>query len=70
MEFWKNVLWSDVTKLEIFGPMDQWYVCCKNGNGHKQKNTAMGLLYCMQSCNHDCMKDIDSLKYQAIFTRF
>ncbi|KAI2645187.1 Retrovirus-related Pol polyprotein from transposon 17.6 [Labeo rohita] len=35
VEFWKNVLWSDVTKLEL--SMDQQYVCCKKA--YKQKNT-------------------------------
>lgn len=26
-EFWKSVLWSDETKLELFGHMDVAYVC-------------------------------------------
>lgn len=35
VEFWKNILWSDVTRLEHFGPVDQWYVWCKKGNANE-----------------------------------
>ena len=79
MELWKNVLWSDVTKLKLFGPMDQRYVCCKRDKAHKQKNTISivklgggsvllwGCFTVAGSGNHDCMKDImDSLKCLAL----
>ena len=38
-EFWEAVLWTDETKLELFGHMDQWYVWCEKGHAYDQKNT-------------------------------
>ncbi|KAL0150601.1 hypothetical protein M9458_054102, partial [Cirrhinus mrigala] len=82
VEFWKNVLWSDVTKLELFGPMDQRYVWSKKGKAYKQKNTISIVkrgggpvllwgCFTVAGCGyHDHMKDfINSLKYQAILAR-
>ncbi len=37
--FWKNVLWSDVTQLELSGPMNQRNVWSKKGKANEQKNT-------------------------------
>ncbi len=82
VEFWKNVLWRDVTQLEHFGPMNQWNVWSKKGKANEQKNTISmvkhgggpvllwGCFTVAGSGNHECMKDImDSLKYQAILAR-
>uniref|UniRef100_A0A8P4KCU7 Transposase n=1 Tax=Dicentrarchus labrax TaxID=13489 RepID=A0A8P4KCU7_DICLA len=38
-EFWETVLWTDETKLELFGYMDQRYVCRVKGQAYDQKNT-------------------------------
>ena len=37
--FWKNVLWSDETKIELFGHNDHRYVWRKKGDAYKPKNT-------------------------------
>ena len=37
--FWRNALWSDETKIELFGPNDHRYVCRKKGESCKPKNT-------------------------------
>lgn len=37
--FWRNVLWSDETKIELFGHNDHRYVWSKNGDACKPKNT-------------------------------
>jgi hypothetical protein len=37
--FWRNVLWSDETKIELFGHNDHHYVWRKKGETCKQKNT-------------------------------
>ena len=36
---WKNVLWSDETKVEIFGHNTKRYVWRKKNTAHHQKNT-------------------------------
>ena len=38
-KFWNYVLWSDETKLELFGPMDQRYVWRKKNEAYAEKNT-------------------------------
>ena len=38
-EFWKFVLWSDETKLELFGHMDVAYVWRRKGEAFNAKNT-------------------------------
>ncbi len=56
-----------MTKLELFRPMDQQYVCWFKAEKHLHGQT---LTFYAGTGNHDCMKDImDSLKYQAILTR-
>ena len=37
-EFWEAVLWTDETKLELFGHMDQWYIWREKGLAYDQKN--------------------------------
>ena len=37
--FWRNVLWSDETKIELFGHNDHRYVLRKKGQASKPKNT-------------------------------
>ena len=37
--FWRNVLWSDETKMELFGHNDHHYVWRKNLEACKPKNT-------------------------------
>ncbi len=80
MEFWKNVLWSEVTKLGLFGFVDQGYVWCIKGKAYEQKKTITMvkkgcgpelLLVCFAESGHfDCIKDIvDSLKYQTILAK-
>lgn len=34
VEFWKNVLWSDETILELFGLMYQWHFWSKKAEEH------------------------------------
>jgi hypothetical protein len=37
--FWRNVLWSDETKIELFGHNDHRYIWRKKGEACKPKNT-------------------------------
>lgn len=39
VKFWKNVLLGDVTKLNVFGLLDQQYVWCKQEKAYEQMNT-------------------------------
>ncbi|KAI3361245.1 hypothetical protein L3Q82_012915 [Scortum barcoo] len=36
---WENVLWSDETKVELFGHNYKRYIWHKNNTAHHQKNT-------------------------------
>uniref|UniRef100_A0A8C5WII5 Transposase n=1 Tax=Leptobrachium leishanense TaxID=445787 RepID=A0A8C5WII5_9ANUR len=38
-KFWDSVLWTDETKLELFGPMDQRYVWRRKNKVYEEKNT-------------------------------
>uniref|UniRef100_A0A8C5QGA3 Transposase Tc1-like domain-containing protein n=1 Tax=Leptobrachium leishanense TaxID=445787 RepID=A0A8C5QGA3_9ANUR len=38
-KFWDSVLWTDKTKLELFGPMDQCYVWRRKNKAYEEKNT-------------------------------
>uniref|UniRef100_A0A8C5PU37 Transposase Tc1-like domain-containing protein n=1 Tax=Leptobrachium leishanense TaxID=445787 RepID=A0A8C5PU37_9ANUR len=38
-KFWDSVLWTDETKLELFGPMDQCYVWRRKNKAYEEKNT-------------------------------
>ena len=37
--FWENVLWTDETKLELFGKAHHLYVYRKQNEAFKEKNT-------------------------------
>ena len=37
--FWRNVLWSDEAKIELFGLNDHHYVWRKKGKAYMPKNT-------------------------------
>ena len=37
--FWENVLWTDETKLELFGKSHQLYVHRHKNEAYKEKNT-------------------------------
>ena len=37
--FWRNVLWCDEAKIELFGDIDHCYVWRKKGEACKPKNT-------------------------------
>jgi len=39
-KFWDSVLWSDETKLDLFGPMDQHYVWRKKNEAYAENNTS------------------------------
>uniref|UniRef100_A0A8C5LMJ6 Transposase n=1 Tax=Leptobrachium leishanense TaxID=445787 RepID=A0A8C5LMJ6_9ANUR len=38
-KFWDSFLWTDETKLELFGPMDQRYVWRRKNKAYEEKNT-------------------------------
>ena len=38
-KFWNTILWSDETKLDLFGAMDQRYIGRKNNEAYVRKNT-------------------------------
>ncbi len=72
VEFWKNVLWSNETKL--FWTHGSAVCLVPKGKAYEQKNTISmvkhggPILFAVTgSVNLDCMQDImDSLRYQAI----
>ena len=81
-EFWETVLWTDETKLELFGHMDQRYVWRAKGQAYDQRNTISTVKHgggslMMWGCfsaagtgNLDRVPGImDSQKYQAILKR-
>ena len=37
--FWENVLWTDETKLELFGKSHQLYVTRHKNEAYKEKST-------------------------------
>ena len=38
LEFWDTVLWSNNTKLKLFGYMDQWFYWHKKGKAYDKRN--------------------------------
>uniref|UniRef100_A0A8C5M825 Tc1-like transposase DDE domain-containing protein n=1 Tax=Leptobrachium leishanense TaxID=445787 RepID=A0A8C5M825_9ANUR len=38
-KFWDSVLWTDETKLELFGPMDRRHVWRRKNKAYEEKNT-------------------------------
>ncbi|KAL0152022.1 hypothetical protein M9458_052667 [Cirrhinus mrigala] len=61
-EFWETVLWTDETKLELFGHMDQRYVWRAKGQAYDQKNTIPTELAILPGI-------MDSQKYQFILKK-
>ncbi len=64
VEFWKNVLWSDVTKLELFGLLNQQYSMsgakkaklmsrrtASARSNTEEKQSCYGELYCCRKWN-------------------
>ncbi len=58
-----------MTKLELFGPMDQQYIWCKKSEAYNQKNAIpmakygggpvlLSVCFAVRSEDVDCMKDI------------
>src|SRR4029434_7887695 len=43
--FWENVLWTDETKLELFGKSHQLYVQRRKNEAYKEKNTVPTVKY-------------------------
>ncbi len=73
IKFWQSVLWSDETKLDLFGPMDQGYVRHKKGKAYvnntipvKHGGGSVLLWGCFAAAGTGIM---DSLKYQAILKK-
>lgn len=77
--FWDSVLWSDETKVELFGPMDQRYVWRKKNEAYAEKNTlptvkhgggSVMLWGCFASSGTGNLQRVagkmDSIKYQEI----
>lgn len=81
-EFWETVLWTDETKLELFGHMDQRYVWHAKGQAYDQKNTIptvkhwggslmmWGCFSAAGTVNLYCVPGImDSQKYKVILKK-
>ncbi len=73
------VLWSDETKLELFGPMDQWYVWRRKNGAYAGKNTLPTVKHgggsvvfwgCFASSGTGNLQPVegkmDSIKYQEL----
>uniref|UniRef100_A0AAQ4RPP5 Transposase Tc1-like domain-containing protein n=1 Tax=Gasterosteus aculeatus aculeatus TaxID=481459 RepID=A0AAQ4RPP5_GASAC len=76
-KFWNSVLWSNETKLELFGPMDQRYVWRKKNEAYAEKNTlptvkhggGSVMLWCCFAGTGNLQRvegTMDSVKYQEI----
>jgi hypothetical protein len=65
---WKKVLWSDETKIELFGHQGKRYVWCKPNTSHHHKNTI--LWGCFSSAGTGILVRIegmmDGAKYREI----
>ena len=81
-KFWDTVLWTDETKLELFGPMDQRYVWRRKNEAYEEKNTlptvkhgggSVMLWGCFASNGtgnlHRVEGIMDSVKYQDILAK-
>jgi len=45
INFWRHILWSDETKIELFGHNDKRYIWKKNGKALKFQNTIPTVKY-------------------------
>ena len=81
-KFWDSVLWTDETKLELFGHMDQRYIWRKKNEAYAEKNTIPTVKHgggslmfwgCFSSSGTGQLCKVDgimnSLKYQDILQR-
>lgn len=81
-KFWDTVLWTDETKLELFGTMDHRYVWRKKSTAYNEKNTlptvkhgggSVMLWGCFASTGTGNLQRIngimDSTKYQEILEK-
>ena len=44
-KFCNSVLWSDETKLELFGPVNQWYIWRRKNKAYTENNTLPTVKY-------------------------
>ena len=78
-KFWNTILWSDETKLELFGAMDQRYIWRKKNEAYVEKNTLPTVKHsggslmfwgCFASSGTGNLQRVDgvmnSIKYQEI----
>ena len=78
-KFWNTILWSDETKLELFGAMDQRYIWRKKNEAYVEKNTLPTVKHgggslmfwgCFVSSSTGNLQRVDgimnSIKYQEI----
>ena len=56
--FWRNVLWSDETKIELFGHNDHHYVWRKKADACKPKNTIATVVHFTQLMASETSQDI------------
>ncbi|CDQ78036.1 unnamed protein product [Oncorhynchus mykiss] len=49
--FWRNVLWSEETKIELFGHNDHSYVWRKKGKHHLKTSLKLGRKWVFQMDN-------------------
>lgn len=81
-KFWDSVLWTDETKIELFGPMDQRYVWRRNNEAFAEKNTIPTVKHgggsvmmwgCFSSSGtgslHKIVGKMDSAMYQDILDK-
>jgi hypothetical protein len=50
-KFWDKVLYTDETKLELFGSMDQKYVWRRKNNAYEEKNTLPTVMHWWWICD-------------------
>uniref|UniRef100_A0A8C5WFT6 Transposase n=1 Tax=Leptobrachium leishanense TaxID=445787 RepID=A0A8C5WFT6_9ANUR len=61
--YWQNILWTDETKIELFGKNTQHYVWRKKGTAHqhhphcktwRREHHGLGLLCCLRAWTDCC----------------